>query len=137
MVRRDDIAALATQFAGAKFTGDDDECLLTALGVAGDDADEFMLALSERFGVDLAGFLPYFHYNANEPPFIETAWPYTPDGRKLARIPVSLRLLTRAAEAGRWPDDYPPHQVRGAWKAWLPMAVLVAVLLAIGAASLL
>jgi hypothetical protein len=43
-------------------------------GMAGDDADEFMLAFAEKYGVDLADFRAYLHYNGNEPPVFETSW---------------------------------------------------------------
>ena len=95
-----------------------------------------MQAFAKEFGVDLSEFRWYFHYNSNEPPFVETVWPYSLDGEKLARIALTAEILARAANAGYWDYAYPEHEpgdpgwYRGLW-GFLAMA-LVAVLAGVG-----
>ncbi len=98
--------------------------LFDAFAIAGDDGNEFLQDFAVRFDVNLDGFLWYFHYNANEPPGAETSWPYTPDGRRLSRIPLTPRLLAEAANRRVWPVEYPEHVVKGAWKAKIPLIAM-------------
>lgn len=88
----------------------------------------------------MEGFLWYFHYNANEPPLDETAWPYGPDGRKLDRIALTPRLLAGAANAGKWPLQYPEHVIHGAWRSrllYVFWTLLTGLLLGIGLIAVL
>ena len=112
--------------------------LFVDCGITGDDGDEFLAEFAKTYGVDMSGFLWYFHYNANEPPFAETSWPYSRDGRKLERISLTATLLAEAASEGAWPLAYPEHVVRGGWKGWIPIvAAAVLALAALGVFLLL
>jgi hypothetical protein len=106
----------------------ENEDLFGRFGIAGDDGDEFLEAYAEAFGVDMDGFIGFFHYNGNEPPYFETAWPYSPSGEKLDRIPITANMLAGAANLGKWSYDYPDHVVRGAKIGWLPFILLLAFL---------
>ena len=107
-----------------------DADMFDAFGIVGDDADEFMDGFSKRFGVSLDGFLSYFHYNANEPPMAETVWPYSPEGARLERIPLTPALLAEAATAQSWTLDYPEHLPKGAWKAVVPFLIPLVIVIA-------
>ncbi|QYF86864.1 DUF1493 family protein [Brevundimonas sp. PAMC22021] len=87
---------------------------------------------SERFEVDGADYLWYFHHG-------EEGWSlgalfFKPIYRRVARIPITLATLTEAARTRRWPVVYPPHHVPrrrwdilinraviGVWLAWTAM----------------
>jgi hypothetical protein len=77
----------------------------------------------------MAAMRPYLHYDPDEPPSgrmsaIDRA------GRPVARIPVTLAMLTRAAEAGRWEMDYPVHSLRRSLSHRLAPTIGAALLLA-------
>lgn len=81
------------------------------LGVDGDDMDEFLSAYSARFGVDLAGYLWYFH--AGEEGFGIGGLFIPPPYRRVAEIPITLGMLRDFAALGRWGVEYPPHEIPG------------------------
>jgi len=76
--------------------------LLGSAGIDGDDADEFLVAFADPYGVDMDGFRDYLHYNGNEPPVWVTAWGVTTDGRRMPIIPNALTTwsLTWRQSAG-------------------------------------
>lgn len=86
----------------------DDEDLWVALGLYGDDCWEFMEEFGEAFSVELTPFLWYFH--VEEEGWNLGATVSRPPNSRIERIPVTLSLLTEAAQNGRWPVAYPPHQ---------------------------
>ncbi len=99
----------------------------------GDDADEFIDGFSERFGVDLGGFVDVFHYDPDEPPMGRFRL-LGPDGQKLERIPLTLAMLEAAARDGRWAYPYPPHEVKTSrvlgvaiWGLFIVMACLAVI----------
>lgn len=79
----------------------------------GDDANEFLQEFAEAFEADLGALLWYFHYNADEPPYVQRVCPFSPDGQRLRQRPIKLGDLVAAAEAGQWTVTYPPpHEAR-------------------------
>ena len=83
------------------------------LGMDGDDGVEFMLAFSERFGVDLAVFPldKYFGPEAGATPLsmVEGIIRRVATGRWSELAPLTLHLLARAAERRRWPVESRPE----------------------------
>ncbi len=79
------------------------------LGCTGDDFHELMDAYSDRFNVDMSGYLWYFHtteegYNLGGLFFL------SPD-KRVQRIPVTLDLLVDSALNRKWTVNYPPHKI--------------------------
>jgi hypothetical protein len=80
------------------------------LGVAGDDLDRLLLAWAARFGADLSGYVPRFH--TAEEGFNPGAWFFPPRDPRLPDVPITVGMLHRYAELGRWGLDYPDHDPR-------------------------
>lgn len=78
---------------------DDDEDLFGTLGIEGDDASKFMDAFAERFEVDGANYLWYFHHGEED--WSLGALFFKPIYRRVARIPITLAILTEAASTRR------------------------------------
>ena len=131
--REQAILRLAAEHSGRRPEQVDRADIFGAGKLAGDDADEFLQALSDTYGVDFTGFRDYLHYDGNEPPGrFPTSWGVAPDGKRLAIIPISLADLLRAAEIGKWQMTYPAHRLvdRGRLYFWvLPLGVLAVAML--------
>ena len=113
MGRRDDILALAADYAGQAKDCAGQEDLLGVFGLTGDDASEFLEDYAERFDVDMSGMLWYFHYDANDLPRMPRhVLPIGADGMVLPLRPITLDDLVAAAEAGQWTVNYPEHRLR-------------------------
>lgn len=80
--------------------------LQTDIGVYGDDMDELMIAYAKTFNVDLSGFLWYFHTGEEG---INLSGLFVPKSRGIPEIPITIGMLHRFAESGRWTIEYPPH----------------------------
>ena len=85
------------------------EDILRRVGITGDDADDFMLDFSERFGVDLSDYRWYFH-SEEEGYSIGSLFFKSPD-RMVSRIPITLEILAASIELQRWSVDYPDHDL--------------------------
>ena len=109
----------------------DRDDILHSVGCEGDDAAEFFEDFAQTFEVNMEGFLPYFHYIADEPPMYRRVYPVDSQNRAIREIPVSLDMLVSAAEAGRWELDYPNHKI---WTSRAPHMVFafMGVLLIVG-----
>ena len=103
---------MVAEYSGAKPNGAEQKDLFGAFGMEGDDANEFLEAYADRFGVDMSGFRWEFHYVADEPPFRRRVLPVDVNGEVIPFMPVTLHQLIRAAETGRWRFDYPEHTIR-------------------------
>jgi hypothetical protein len=79
------------------------------LGVYGDDLDELLWAYADRFGVDMAGYLWYFH-NCEEGSNFGALF-FAPPYKRVRGIPITVGTLHRFAVLRRWALDYPPHDV--------------------------
>ena len=107
---RNELIALITDKVGIKA----EEVLPDAdiekdLGCTGDDFFELMEAYSKRFGVDMSGFLWYFHTQA-EGHNLGSLIARSPD-QHVQRIPVTLDVLVHSALNRKWSVVYPPHQI--------------------------
>jgi len=107
--RVEEINALVREHTGARGALSEDTDLHGDLGLISLDLEEFLSEFAARFGVDLSGFLWYFHTDEDgvSPGRLFFAAPQD----RVARIPLRLALLYRAAELGRWPVDYPKHSL--------------------------
>lgn len=102
-----EVRAWLEEYFGAQAARIDPADILGSLRLEGDDADEFLLAFAQRFGVDLQGFDPWFHYDANEPPGLRRPWvPVGRDGGRLPYLPIAIGDLAAAANARRWEMTY-------------------------------
>lgn len=123
---------MAAEYSGRRPEKVDQADIFGAGKLAGDDADEFLQALIETYGIDFSAFRGYLHYDGNEPPGrVSTSWGVGTDGKRLAIIPIRLADLLRAAESGKWQMEYPEHRLvdRGRLYFWvLPLVVLCVVL---------
>jgi hypothetical protein len=90
----------------------DPEDVLGSIGWEGDDADELMVAFAARFSVDMAGFNPWHHYTADEPPYFRRYQPVAPDGRALRDLPISMSDLADSVSSGRWRMDYAGRELQ-------------------------
>ncbi len=131
----EEVLALAALHGGRELCLGDDDDLLGAYGMEGDDASEFLEAFADWFGTDLDGLLWYFHYNGDEPPPARPRlYPVSPAGARLPLHRITLNDLVAAEETGRWHITYPPHELRERFaarlKRWLVYA-LIPVALAI------
>jgi hypothetical protein len=80
--------------------------LLAAGGLDGDAAHRFTADFAARFGVALTGYRAELHH-ADERRARGMAWPIPLPPPMGVRVPLSVTLLTRAAEEGAWRCDYP------------------------------
>ena len=101
--------------------------LQSDIGVYGDDMDDLLAAYALRFGVDLAGYRWYFH--TGEEGFNLGGLVFPPPNARVPDLPVTVGMLHRFAELGRWAAEYPPHDPpRHRPDIWVNWVVVVAVL---------
>jgi hypothetical protein len=85
--------------------------LLHDQGVCGDDFHELIDEYAKVFGVDMAGYLWYFH--ADE----EGSWNsigstfFKPPYDRVTHVAVTPALLLEMANKGHWDIKYPPHNL--------------------------
>ncbi|MEM7526265.1 MAG: DUF1493 family protein [Pseudomonadota bacterium] len=80
--------------------------LLTDYRLDGDDAFEFIEGYAKRFDVDLSGYWHIFHHH-DEGYHLRMILRLGDPCRRVQRIPVSVTMLRRFANEGRWEIDYP------------------------------
>jgi hypothetical protein len=78
------------------------------LSVFGDDLWELIDAYAARFGVDVSGFLWYFH-SAEKGSFNMGALLFLPPNAQVRQIPITIGMLHEFAQRGRWEVEYPLH----------------------------
>ena len=84
-----------------------DSDIYKEFGVDGDDFSDLMVSFSEKFNVDLSGFLWYFHYG--EEGINIGAIFIKPPYNRVSRIAITPRILLEAVNTGKWPIEYPKH----------------------------
>jgi hypothetical protein len=105
----EEIAALVREKTGYTGPLTAETTLWGDLGVCGIDMDDLMTAYAEQFGVDLSGYLWYFH---NEEEGINVGGLlFPPPNRRVKEIPITLGMLHEFATGGRWSLVYPPHRL--------------------------
>ncbi len=132
MVEPADIVNLARKFSFANLVCGDDQDLLRATGMDGDDATEFFDAFAREYSVDMSEFVSIFHYDVDEPPYYRRVRAVGRDGRAFGLIPVTPKLMADAANEGRWPLEYPIHRVRiSHWPIAMMFVFLASFVLAV------
>jgi hypothetical protein len=79
------------------------------LGFAGEGFTKLIRAFSLRFGVDISGYLWYFH-TREEGATIGTML-FKPPHERVEHMPVTPELLLDVANKGFWDIDYPEHEI--------------------------
>lgn len=99
------------------------------LGCSGDDFHELMDEFAKKFNVDMSNYLWYFH--TEEEGFNSLGGSFfRPPNERVDHIPVNLRVLMEAVSTGRWPIEYPPHEIpKRRWDLTINGILLIAVLL--------
>lgn len=83
--------------------------LQSDIGLYGDDIDVFLADYAKRFGVDMAGFLWYFH--TGEDGTNIGALFFSPPNARVKEIPITVGMLHEFAQQGRWAVEYPEHEL--------------------------
>src|SRR5207248_6331678 len=78
------------------------------IGLYGDDIDGIIVEYSQRFTVDVSGYLWYFH-TGEEGFNIGGLFFRSPDA-KVDRIPITVGMLLEFAQKGHWDLKYPDHE---------------------------
>jgi hypothetical protein len=98
------------------------------LGLYGDDIDDLLAEYADRFGVDLSDYVWYFHTGEEGGGGIGAAF-FPPPNRQVEGIPITVGMLYRFAEQGRWAVEYPPHvPPRYRPDLWINLAVALGLL---------
>jgi Protein of unknown function (DUF1493) len=79
------------------------------IGLSGDDVDTFLTAYAKRFGVDLSGYLWYFHTEDEGLNLGELFFP--PPNVRVREIPITVGMLHAFAQLSRWAVEYPQHKL--------------------------
>ena len=97
------------------------------LGLCGDDVGAFLGEYAKRFGVEMTGYLSYFH--AADEGLNPGALFFDPPYWRIKPIPITVGLLQKCAQEGRWCVDYPPHELSGIrWDIWINRLLALATL---------
>ena len=110
VVTRAEIVEFANDYFAIQLFGEDHDDLLRASGFDGDDAFEFIEAFSERFSVNMDGYIWEFHHY-DEGGLLIPSWPFRHPNSKVQKIPISVDLLLASAQSGVWSAEYPSGYV--------------------------
>ena len=80
------------------------------VGIWGDAHDALMSQYAEKYGVDMSGYLWYFH-TREEPFFPSFGFVFKPPYSRVTRMDITVGTLLEGANTGRWPVKYPPHSL--------------------------
>lgn len=123
----DEIAAFVCEAAGVdrsqvtKATSLQDD-----IGLYGDEIFFLMVEYSERFSVDLSGYLWYFH--SGEDGFGIGRLLVRPPNRRVKEVSITLGMLHDFANQGRWAVEYPKHELPR-WRLDVAIDMVLAVAL--------
>jgi hypothetical protein len=107
----DEVAAFVRQQTGFRARLTDATALQSDVGVYGDDMTDFLAACARRFGVDLSGYLWYFHTGGEG--FNLGGVFFPPPNARVREIPITVGMLQDFAQRGRWAVEYPQHEPPG------------------------
>lgn len=119
--------------ADGPLRGEVDADVFGALGIDGDDGFDFIDSFAARFGTDMSGYRWYFHHG-------EEGWGvgglfFRPPYARVKTIPITRDILVEAIRSGRWPIEYPAHELpKVRWDTRINQGVALGllVLLAVG-----
>ncbi len=103
----DEVAEFVKEHAAFRGPMTEATSLQSDIRLYGDDVDDLLAAYAERFGVDLTGYLWYFH--TGEEGFNLGAVFFPPPNARVPEIPITLGMLHDFARRGRWAVEYPRH----------------------------
>ena len=103
-----DLVQFVRNETGAQNVGPDDD-LLYDLGVDGAEFVDLVEKYAKKYQVNICNYLWYFHHG-EEGFNIVSLFIASPD-RRVPTIPVTPRMLTEFANAGKWGIDYPEHSL--------------------------
>jgi hypothetical protein len=109
----DEVQAFVSKFWHVKKGKLKEETELGKLGMAGDDAIEFMEAFMEKFNVDMTEFEFDKHFDPECFDLLKDFYRLFLlmfDRKRLLHIPITLRDLTEAAESKKWPKREWPYE---------------------------
>ena len=107
--KREEIDALVRKHVVVRGALSERTDLCGELGIVDLDLEELLDEFAERFGVDMSGYLWYFH--SDEEGVSPGRWFFPAPQDRVTKIPLRLGILHRAAELGRWPVEYPEHSL--------------------------
>lgn len=87
----------------------DNTDLFSDCGIVGDDFHELIEKYADKFSVDMAGYLWYFH--SDEEGQNIGGLIVKPPNLRVKRIPVTPKLLLDFANLGKWKIEYPKHKI--------------------------
>lgn len=100
--------------------------LQSDIGVSSDDMGELLAAYAGRFAVEMAGYRWYFH--TGEEGFNLGGLVFPPPNARVPELPITVGMLHRFAELGRWAVVYPLHEPpRHRPDMWINLLAVVAV----------
>lgn len=107
-----------------------DTDIMVALLLYGDDFHKLIEEYTEKFGVDMSGYLWYFH-SWEEGLNIPGALLFKPPSSRVQRIPVTPAMLLDFAQSGKWTLIYPAHTLPAhRWDRainWLFIVLLIVI----------
>jgi hypothetical protein len=104
----DQVATFVREQTGFRPRLTDATSLQSDVGVYGDDMNDLLAAYARRFGVDLSGYLWYFH--TGEEGFNPGGVFFPPPNARVPKIPITVGMLHDFAQHGRWAVEYPQHE---------------------------
>ena len=82
------------------------------LGITGSDFSIVMHKFEREFNVDMRNYRWYFHHTEDNALGLAGLFKNSPSFR-VPYIPVTPHLLLDAVNQGKWPVDYPEHDLSG------------------------
>ena len=79
-------------------------------GISGDDCHELIEKYQIKYSVDISNYLWYFHFDEEGSTLI-TGMFFKPPYKRVTRIPITPKMLTKFANSKKWNIDYPEHKL--------------------------
>lgn len=101
---------IETEFWKSNLQSDSD--IFTLLKIDGDDCDDLLSKYSEKYDVDMNGFLWYFHYQEEGSLTFNFGNIFfkNPHNR-VKEIPITPKMLAEFAVSKKWDINYPKHEL--------------------------
>lgn len=93
-------------------------------GICGDDFGELMTSYQDKYCVDMSGYIWYFH--SDEEGYNIGGLSFDPPYKRVARIPITPKMLTDFANKGRWDIEYPSHRIpKRRWDILINVSLII------------